>query len=142
MVKVVKIVIINDSNVNLINEFIENAGDSLNSFRYFKERSLKSINNHLYTCVLVSDGVSLGYGHLDLENDIVWLGIAIAQGYKGRGFGKKIMLSLINFAERNKITKIRLSVDVVNSNATNLYKSLGFKMLTKNRHNCIMQKDI
>jgi ribosomal protein S18 acetylase RimI-like enzyme len=137
-----KIISINKNNTNLIDEFIKNAGDSLSSFRYFEKRSISFIENHLYTCVLLFEGVSVGYGHLDYENKIVWLGIALAQDYTGKGFGKKIMLHLINFAEENNIKKIRLSVDLLNFNAINLYKNTDFKVLMKNENHYIMEKKI
>ena len=142
MVALEKIVVINNNNFHLISEFIENAGDSLQTFRYFKNRSLDSVNNHLHTCVLTIDNVSLGYGHLDYENGIVWLGIALSQHSTGQGFGKKIMSHLIKIAITKKIKNIQLSVDISNHSAISLYKSLDFNFLEKNKNYYVMKKNI
>jgi ribosomal protein S18 acetylase RimI-like enzyme len=56
----------------------------------------------------------------------VWLGIAIADGYTGNGYGKQIMNNLIDVAIKNNVSSIQLSVDKHNQNAIQLYKRFNF----------------
>jgi GNAT superfamily N-acetyltransferase len=117
---------ISESNFFLIKEFIDNAGESLNSFRYYKTRSIEVIKNHLTTAVIIYEDKVVGYGHLDNENGIVWLGIAICQKNTSKGFGKLLMKFLINKADDLNIELIRLAVDKNNSKAIKLYLDFGF----------------
>jgi ribosomal protein S18 acetylase RimI-like enzyme len=117
---------ISESNFFLIKEFIDNAGESLNSFRYYKTRSIEVIKNHLTTAVIIYEDKVVGYGHLDNENGIVWLGIAICQKNTSKGFGKLLMKFLINKADDLNIELIRLTVDKNNSKAIKLYLDYGF----------------
>jgi GNAT superfamily N-acetyltransferase len=117
---------ISESNFFLIKEFIDNAGESLNSFRYYKTRSIEVIKNHLTTAVIIYEDKVVGYGHLDNENGIVWLGIAICQKNTSKGFGKLLMKFLINKADDLNIELIRLTVDKNNSKAIKLYLDFGF----------------
>ena len=111
-----------------ISAFLDNAGNSVDSFRYFDKRPLSIIENHLVTC-LVSDeaGKYVGYGHLDKDGDTVWLGIAVAEKMRGKGLGKKIMGFLVKRAKELAIESVQLSVDTTNTAAIQLYLSFGFE---------------
>lgn len=106
--------------------FLKQAGNSLLSFRYYNKRDLSVLKNHILTCLLYLNDRPIGYGHLDCEDGIIWLGIAVIDEMKGKGFGKVLMEYLIEFAKENKIKKIRLSVDQNNLLAIILYKKFGF----------------
>lgn len=121
-----EIVKVDLSNLFLINDFLKNAGDSLSGFRYFNTRSLDVINNHLITYVISVDSNIIGYGHLDKDGETIWLGIAVAEAYKGKGYGRVMMNHLIDFAKAKSITSIDLSVDADNIKAQHLYQSFGF----------------
>ena len=116
------------ANEKLIDEFLNNAGQSLNTFRYFKNRSIKTIENHECTIVLSKTDILVGYGHLDKENEKIWLGICIAEYEKGKGYGQIIMNYLIEYARSKSITKIYLTVDSENTTAINLYEKYLFKI--------------
>jgi ribosomal protein S18 acetylase RimI-like enzyme len=111
----------------LIQQFLDMAGDSIKTFRYFASRPLEIINNHLVTVLLMDDNKPLGYGHLDKENETVWLGIAVCDFAKGKGYGKTIMQYLIEQGKNKGLPSIQLSVDKDNKGAISLYEKFGFK---------------
>ena len=113
-------------NISLINQFLINAGRSLETFRYFEKRSLESINSHLITYVLIKEMQVIGYGHLERENEKVWLGIAIVESQMGMGYGLYMMDSLLDFARKQQIGQVHLSADKVNIGAIKLYEKVGF----------------
>ena len=135
--------------VKLLEQFIAEAGTSLNSFRYFQKRPLDVIKNHLCTFLLLDEGKPVAYGHLDMTNEAtiaancgskekivptektIWLGIAVTEKYLGLGLGVLMMNQLISFAKQNKVKEIKLSVDNDNIGAIKLYEKLGFKLLEK-----------
>lgn len=116
-------------NCNLIRLFLDNAGDSLISFRYFNSREINIVNNHIITYLLKVNGIISGYGHLEIENDKVWLGLAVIEQQKGKGYGKYLIIHLLEFARLNNIISINLTVDISNTTAFNLYKKYGFKVV-------------
>ena len=72
----------------LLRIFLDGAGDSLTSFRYFDKRPLDAVANHVCTWLWVEDGKPLAYGHLDNEDGITWLGIAVQEQPRGKGYVK------------------------------------------------------
>jgi RimJ/RimL family protein N-acetyltransferase len=110
----------------LLKNFLEHAGSSLKGFRYFNKRSFDVLKNHIVTFILEENGNALAYGHLDLENGTVWLGICVIESRLGEGLGNRMMKELLDFAEENDIRKIKLAVDNDNLAAQSLYKKFGF----------------
>lgn len=127
--KQISIRLIDLSDLNLIKDFIDNAGSSTKTFRYFEKRSLTCIKNHLVTLALMMDNRMVGYGHLDPAKDGVWLGIAVAESVKGKGFGKRLMESLLDHAKKKMNGTLKLTVDKVNDRAIALYTKFGFRMV-------------
>ncbi|MGN6177654.1 MAG: GNAT family N-acetyltransferase [Mucilaginibacter sp.] len=125
----VEIKTITPDDVKLLQNFLDIAGSSLKSFRYFEKRPFSVLQNHIVTCVLVDSNQVIGYGHLDRENDRTWLGIAIAEEHQGKGYGKLLMNFLISKATENKINCIHLTVDADNINAKHLYEKIGFSVV-------------
>ncbi len=124
---------IHKNNLELLSRFLENAGSTLEHFRYFNSRSFDVLNQHLFTAIWLDDDQPVCYGHLDEEEGIVWLGIAVVENQKRQGLGKKMMRHLLNFARKNNIPKIRLSVDLDNEAAIQLYLDCGFILLKKTK---------
>lgn len=54
-------------------------------------------------------------------------GVAIHPDNFGKGFGRKMMLEIIDFCKKNDVLRIELSVAVHNEKAIQLYESVGFK---------------
>lgn len=65
---------LNKGNISMLNQFLSNAYDIQNSFRYYSVRPTSVIEDHLYTVLLITNKEPVGYGHLDPENSTVWLG--------------------------------------------------------------------
>ena len=110
-----------------VEKFIENAGTSLQSFRYFENRGIDSLEKHALTLLGYDGDNPVTYGHLDVDEEFqIWLGVCVAESYLGKGYGRKIVESLLNYATMNGYPCIYLSVDSSNEHAKELYKSLGF----------------
>lgn len=119
------------SNTHLLEKFVVQAGKSLETFRYFSSRPFSIVKNHVCTWVIEESGQVEAYGHLDKEGETIWLGIAVAEHAKGKGFGKKMMLRLMESALALGLQKVKLSVDHVNEAAIGLYLQSGFKLVEK-----------
>ena len=65
---------IDNSNISLLEQFIENKLPD--TFRYFRNRNITCIKNHLITLIGTYNDEPIAYGHLDLEN-YVWLGVCV-----------------------------------------------------------------
>ena len=116
----------NDFKLRLKN-FIDTELNSVSTFRYFQSRNINTVSAHLISCIFFDERSNIAYGHLDFDNDTVWLGIFVSKKFNGLGFGSKMMEYLLNYASNNKIKSINLSVDSDNLIAYNLYKKYGFK---------------
>ena len=124
---------IHKNDTALVKAFLEDAGKSLERFRYFSKRPLTVIKNHLVTYLIMEGDLGpVCYGHLDQDQDsrIVWLGIAVREGHYNRGLGNIMMKSLICFARDNNIPEVFLSADNDNVNAIKLYSKFGFRLHT------------
>lgn len=116
---------------NLLQNFISSAGNSLESFRYFDKRPITALENHISTYLLLINDLPVAYGHLDSENDVIWLGIAVIENYRGMGLGKLMLNLLLTDAKLKNINKIKLSVDNDNIPAIQLYQQIGFTITQK-----------
>lgn len=117
---------IGNSDYVLLDKFLQNAGRSLSSFRYFNSRPTSVIENHLVTAVLIHNNAAVGYGHLEKVSDVIWLGIAVSENMIGKGFGKLIMSFLVTRADEMNLPHITLTVDKSNIKAIKLYTHFGF----------------
>ncbi len=134
--------VINLSNIELLYNFLSDASEISEHFRYFRTRDPKNIlSQHVYTIVGIDEETqqAIAYGHIDYEEKY-WLGICVLNSYCGRGYGKQIMDDLLLYADTRDIP-LSLSVDVDNVPAINLYKKYKFiekkitnTVLYMNRH--------
>ena len=133
-------------NKNLLIYFLNSIPKGKKTFRYFENRSLNIISNHIYSCMKIIssfEDIPVAYGHLELEKDKLWLGVSVADNYVGKGFGESMMLHLIKVARKLKITNnIYLSLDEENFKAKKLYEKLGFIYLKKIKKTIYMIKTI
>ena len=118
------------SDLDVLTNFIQSSGDSLKTFRYYEKRDFKIISNHLLTILLFFNNMPIAYGHLEKEDDKIWLGIMVSESEKGKGYGKVIMSYLISFCMENKFSNIFLTVDKNNLNAIYLYHKFDFKIIS------------
>ena len=123
---------ITSQNRSLVTNFLEHAGaGTLEKFRYFQSRPLEIIDNHVATFIIRHESNAIAYGHLDKEDENIWLGIAIAEAFHGRGLGNLMMTHLLAFARIQKIPTIKLAVDIDNHSAIPLYQKFGFKEVNR-----------
>lgn len=61
-------------------------------------------------------------------NHILKISIGILQEYTKKGYGRKLLDEIENWAAKNAIYRIELTVRVDNYNAIKLYKKKGFKL--------------
>jgi ribosomal protein S18 acetylase RimI-like enzyme len=122
--------------------FYTNLVEGKKSFRYFDKRPFEIISNHLVTLLLYEGAIPIGYGHLDNEQDKVWLGVAVADAYVAQGLGKILVKSLIQKADFLELKKIQLAVDATNLKAISLYKKQGFELLSSNENFSIFELSI
>jgi ribosomal protein S18 acetylase RimI-like enzyme len=117
----------------LIEGFVIQAGDSLKHFRYFESRSFDVIRKHLVTYLLYipEQENAIGYGHLEFEDNRLWLGIVVSSIHKGKGFGNLMLGKLIESAREQKCEEIFLTVDIDNKPAISLYGKFGFILIEK-----------
>jgi len=120
------IVYIDETKMGILKEFVRNLGDASISFRYFNSRSIETVNNHLITLLILNEDKPIAYGHLELEDEITWLGICVLPEFQGRGYSDIIMIELIQYAKSVNIQNIFLAVDNSNFRAINLYKKYNF----------------
>lgn len=135
-----RIVKIEERDFEAIRVFLQNAGASLSSFRYFSTRSADALRSHLVTALFYLEDVPVGYGHLDREGDKIWLGIAVTENMVGRGIGTYIMRFLIDHARVASIKRISLSVDESNTGAISLYKKFGFVPMSQLKPDVLLMK--
>jgi RimJ/RimL family protein N-acetyltransferase len=112
-----------------LNAFLAGASEARKSFRYFNNRDISVISGHLCTILQFEGNTPVCYGHLDIEKDIVWLGICVADAYKGKGLGSAMMSRLISYATNMNLSKISLSVDLDNIDGIRLYRKFNFEVV-------------
>ena len=131
---------VNLSSKEEIYKFLEIAGSSLLNFRYFDTRDTDVLQNHLLTLLGYEENKPVAYGHLDTEDGKLWLGICVAENYKGCGLGKEIMHNLVKkFNNQNPYDSLYLSVDRDNHAAISLYDKFGFSIIKENEFHYIMR---
>jgi ribosomal protein S18 acetylase RimI-like enzyme len=119
-----------------VKKFLDAAGDSLSSFRYFKTRPLAAIKGHAATFLGYNNHEAVVYGHLDKDTkeNKLWLGICTSEEQRGHGYGKQMMMQLIKtFNKQTEYNILYLMVDEENIGAINLYAKFGF--ININNHN-------
>ena len=131
------IIEINNNNIHYLQNFISNECPA--TFRYFKTRNIDIIKNHVITIILLDDGLSIGYAHIDYDNKY-WLGICILENYKRKGFGTQMMEYLFNHQKVKNLQEVILSVDKINDKAIRLYKKFNFDIIEEHAQIYIMKK--
>ena len=116
--------------------FLRSCGSSLKTFRYFSNRPLSVVRTHLVSFLGYEGQVPVAYGHLDPEGERIWLGICVAEPYRGKGYGRLMLKSLIEEASLRKIPVVTLSVDAENESARHIYESVGFRLDRKVDQTC------
>lgn len=118
---------LNSSNLDLLDKFLINAGNSLDTFRYFETRKSKVVLQHLASYIIKDNSRIIGYCHLENDSGKTWLALCILEKETGKGYGKLILNKLISISKKLKVKTINLSVDLNNTKAIRLYENFNFK---------------
>ncbi len=136
-----KEILIKQENIELLVKFISKLEKERLTFRYYENRDIKVIKNHVATIILITDDEEfIGYGHLDNENEIIWLGVVVLEKFQNMGYGNILLKLLLEKAKEKKIERIRLSVDKKNLSAVNLYKKFGFLKIVERNQVLFLEK--
>jgi len=131
---------INDSfvqtreHLTLLENFYTKIRQGQNGFRFFDNRDQNVVKDHLHNELYLVDNEVAGYSHLDVENEICWLGIALEEKYYGTGLANIIMDRLVSKAKSSGQKVVSLSVDYDNTSAIKLYEKFGFVIENKDKH--------
>lgn len=86
--------------------------------------------NELFGFAFLNIGVSLRVG-----GTYLWLNeLYVHNNYRKKGIGKKLLLYIIHFAEREGVRSIELETGVNNSVTKHIYNSLGFYEVVSKRY--------
>jgi ribosomal-protein-alanine N-acetyltransferase len=92
--------------------------------------------NSGYSCwVAEHDGKVMGYAVLMMVLDEAHiLNISIAKPYQGRGFGRDLLMHMIDIARQRNALNMFLEVRPSNQSAIGLYESIGFNEMAIRRN--------
>src|SRR5450830_1988762 len=92
--------------------------------------------NSGYSCwVAEQDNKIMGYAVLMMVLDEAHiLNISIAKPYQGRGFGRDLLMHMIDIARQHKALNMFLEVRPSNHSAIGLYESIGFNEMAIRRN--------
>jgi Acetyltransferases len=91
------------------------------------EECLKKANEENYYFFVAHNGVTIGFMECTIENGEASFDIGLCKEYRGKGFGRRLLETAIEFLNKKKVSKIGLLVIERNSVAYNMYKKRGFK---------------
>ena len=130
------VVIIDNSNIELLDEFIKNIDSQY--FTYYNNRESKYTSTHK-TTLLFYDTITneyFGYTHINNEN---WFGIYLNKNYQNKKLGE----ILLNYTiQHSRINEIYLSVNINNIHAIKLYNNNDFVIYRSCDKNHYMKKVI
>ena len=76
------------------------------------------------------EGKMLGYLFLwDMHKGVPWLGIAVHEGFKGKGIGRKLMNFAAEHARKHQKGGILLTTHIANMRGQSLYEGVGYERL-------------
>lgn len=133
-------IFLNNFEYSELNKVIKNNSELTKHFRYYHTRNQLDFNKHDYHILVIKDRQVVGYGHLDPEDDFVWLGMFVVKYFEGLGIGNAIVKHLIKNTNKN----IQLTVDKDNHNALKLYLKNNFVIFLTDtlKHFCIRKNNM
>ena len=81
-------------------------------------------NNYFFVS---HNGINIGFMDCTIKNGEGSFDIGLRKEYRGRGYGRKLLETAIDFLNKKEVNKIGLLVIERNSVAYNMYKKRGFK---------------
>jgi perosamine synthetase len=109
------------------------------TFRYYETRSpVTCLVTHQLTVLLYDENIPVAYGHLDDS----WIGICVLPSSQRKGYGSYILDFLILYAKANGNVYTRLTVDLENEAAIQLYKKKEFYTAETTEKYHLMQREL
>jgi ribosomal protein S18 acetylase RimI-like enzyme len=97
------------------------------NFEFFHKNDIEEISSGA-TYIIETGNEKIGKARLEITDDIGGIyGLEILPDYRGKGYGRELLILAINKLKEFKVKAINLQVETENKNALNLYKSCGFK---------------
>ncbi|SFD25135.1 GNAT family N-acetyltransferase [Algibacter pectinivorans] len=88
----------------------------------------EQVKNGCAYYIINFEGVSVGYISIKKEIDALFLSkIYVLSSYRGKKIGKTAMAFVEDKVKQYKLDKIRLTVNIHNTNSIKAYEKLGFK---------------
>ena len=107
--------------------FDRNGGNSNAALGFFEGRDE---NRHVMRWLALADGVMVGYVFLwDLDRTIPWLGICVAEDFKGRHLGRLLMQTAEAHARSCGMGGILLTTHLANIRGQGLYERCGYERM-------------
>jgi ribosomal protein S18 acetylase RimI-like enzyme len=77
---------------------------------------------------LYKDGECIGYGQIIIDRDVPFIvNLGIIEGQRGKGYGKILLMHLLEVVRNRNFDQVRLKVRSGNEAAMILYRGVGFK---------------
>jgi len=96
------------------------------------ESMLKNIKHDIINVYKIEKGTFIGCGFGVIEKDFIGLfDIIVNEEFRGKGYGKELVESILSKVKETGVKKAYLSVVNNNLIAKNLYEKLGFKEIYK-----------
>ena len=94
--------------------------------RDFVETSLQI--EHSHSKVILESNKAIAFAHSLVDGDRAWTDVVyVARSARGKGYGEKLVRSLISDCKSKSVQTVFLGVDESNTAAIALYQGLGFK---------------
>lgn len=119
----------------LINAFFDQMGSETTKFfntndvnRKFATKFVTEKNKSIIRWLAEEDGAMVGYVFLwDIDTTLPWLGIAVHEGYKGKGLGKKLIAHAHDWAQAHGKGGVILITAIDNERGQRLYEGMGYQ---------------
>lgn len=82
-------------------------------------------NNHFF--MVAKDNNIIGFMNVEIEKDRGLFDIGLCKEYRGKGYGKSLLETAIDFLNKKSVENVELIVIKKNKIAYNMYKNRGFK---------------
>jgi perosamine synthetase len=92
------------------------------TFRYFNTRDPSVCASHELSIIALDGDTPIGYAHIDDR----WVGICILPTHQSKGYGRFLLDFVVAYARVSNIGPLRLSVDIDNTRAFEMYVRRGF----------------
>jgi GNAT superfamily N-acetyltransferase len=109
-----------------LEEFSVGLGGGVETFRYFLSRPYDVVRSHDLSLAMRVNGQLAGYAHVETEKNIPWVGVAVVEKGRGKGWGRILLSELLFRASKTKINELHTRADHGNLSAIRLYCSFGF----------------